>query len=176
MNTIFGPLTLLTLPLAAITGPRQLAEVDVPCLTSGSMTSSARVALLPTDSTSATLRSVAPTFTEAASATEAAGKKITEARRLSGLTWEELARAMGVTRRTLHLWANGRPIGSANEERLARLLAAVRAVDRRTSRSTRDAIMTPAGVDGRLPLDLLADGQFEDFIATVGRGARRVDG
>jgi transcriptional regulator with XRE-family HTH domain len=182
MSTILGPLALIRLPpQVAITATAARQAVVVAgfafALASGpTTTSSAAVAPLPTDSTSSTLRAIALALAEAASATEAAGKKIAEARRLSGLTWEELARAMGVTRRTLHLWANGRPIGAANEERLGRLLAAVRAVDRRTARTTRDAIMTPIGMDGRLSLDLLNEGRFADFVAIVGRGAGRADG
>ena len=83
---------------------------------------------------------------------------------------------MDVARRTLHLWANGRPIGAANEERLSRLLATIRVVNRGTARANRSAIMTPAGASEELPLDLLAQARFDEFIAVVGRGAGRASG
>ena len=35
---------------------------------------------------------------------------IFELRRLTGFTWDELALLLSVTRRSLHLWANGGPI------------------------------------------------------------------
>jgi DNA-binding XRE family transcriptional regulator len=143
----------------------------------GSPTSaSAATALLMPDGTSATPRTVIPFLRETAGGTEAAGRKIAEVRRISGLTWEELAATMRVSRRTLHLWANGRPIAAANEERLARLLATVRSVDRGTARATRSVIMDPTGSDEHLPLDLLAQQRFDDFIALVGRGSGRADG
>lgn len=41
----------------------------------------------------------------------------------SGLTWEQLARAIGVSRRSLHLWAAGAKVSSVNQERVARLYA-----------------------------------------------------
>lgn len=179
MNTTLGPLALVTLPPQVVaTAARQAVFVVgfAFALAGGATTtSSAAVAPLLPDSTSATPRAVAPMLPEPTGATEAAGKRIAEARRLSGLTWEELAYAMGVTRRTLHLWANGRPISATNEGRLTRLLAAIRAVDRGTARGTRTKIVAPAEVDGHLPLDLLTEGRFTDFIAVVGHGAGRAD-
>ena len=35
------------------------------------------------------------------------GAAIAELRRVSGLTWDQLARLVGVSRRTLHFWASG---------------------------------------------------------------------
>ena len=37
---------------------------------------------------------------------------IFELRRLTGFTWDELALLLSVTRRSLHLWANGGPINT----------------------------------------------------------------
>lgn len=44
----------------------------------------------------------------------------------SGLTWEQIGRLFGVSRRAIHLWANGSRMNSANAERLGRLVAHVR--------------------------------------------------
>ena len=59
-----------------------------------------------------------------------AGAVIGELRRLSGLTWDQLARLLGVSRRSVHFWASGKPMAQSNEEHLRRLLAVVRKVDR----------------------------------------------
>jgi len=40
---------------------------------------------------------------------------------------------MGVSRRSLHLWASGKAMASTNEEKLARVLAVVRQLDRGTA-------------------------------------------
>jgi transcriptional regulator with XRE-family HTH domain len=104
--------------------------------------------------------------------TGASARKVAEARLLSGLTWDELARAMSASRRSLHFWANGRPIGAPNEERLARLLAALRMTDRGTGTANRAAIIGPDAA-GRVPLDLLAAGLFEEFKASLGPGRGR---
>ena len=47
---------------------------------------------------------------------------IMELRRLSGLTWEQIATLFNVARRSLHFWASGKPVNAPNEERLRRVL------------------------------------------------------
>ena len=42
----------------------------------------------------------------------------------------QLATLFGVARRSLHLWASGRPMSGPNEERLHRLVAVLRRIDR----------------------------------------------
>ena len=42
-----------------------------------------------------------------------AGAAIGELRRLSGLTWDQLARIFSVSRRSLHFWASGKPMTPA---------------------------------------------------------------
>lgn len=44
----------------------------------------------------------------------------------SGLTWEQLGRLFGVSRRAVHLWANGSRMNSANAELLGKLVSHVR--------------------------------------------------
>ena len=46
---------------------------------------------------------------------------LTEVREASGLTWEQLARYFGVSRRSVHLWAAGGRMSASNEELLAHL-------------------------------------------------------
>lgn len=98
-----------------------------------------------------------------------AGDAIAELRRLSGLTWDQLARLFDVSRRSLHFWASGKPSTPANEERLQRLVAVLRKIDRGTGPATRAVLVTPLR-DGRLPVDLLAEGRFDDVARVVGPG------
>jgi DNA-binding transcriptional regulator YiaG len=102
-------------------------------------------------------------------------KVVLELRRLSGLTWEELAIALEVSRRTLHHWASGKPISATNEQHLLRLLALVKHIDRGTAKRNRELLLSPAP-DNRLLLDLLSNGQFDDIAAIAGRGIGRSAG
>src|SRR4051812_580671 len=44
-----------------------------------------------------------------------AGAAIAELRRLTGFTWDQLARLFHVSRRSLHFWASGKIMTPANE-------------------------------------------------------------
>ncbi|HJX63676.1 MAG TPA: XRE family transcriptional regulator [Polyangia bacterium] len=98
-----------------------------------------------------------------------AGGAIGELRRLSGLTWDQLGRLLGVSRRSLHFWAAGKAMTPANEEHLHRVLAAIRKIDRGTAAANRAALLA-ASKDGEIPLDLLAAGQYDRVVAVVGVG------
>lgn len=87
-------------------------------------------------------------------------KALLELRRLSGLTWAELARLFGVSRRSLHFWASGTRLSAGNEEKLYRLLAVIRKVDRGTAQKNRLVLLTPDD-HGDLPLDLLRAGEYQ---------------
>jgi transcriptional regulator with XRE-family HTH domain len=84
------------------------------------------------------------------------GAAIGELRRLSGLTWEQLARLLDVSRRSLHFWASGHAMNASHEERLARVLAVVRKVDRGSSSANR-ALLLNAMEDGVIPVLLASD-------------------
>jgi transcriptional regulator with XRE-family HTH domain len=86
---------------------------------------------------------------------------IMELRRLSGLTWEQLASLFNVARRSLHFWASGKPVNAPNEERLRRVLAAVRRADRGTAAKNRALLLQDR--DGVVPYDLLARGEYDAF-------------
>jgi hypothetical protein len=100
---------------------------------------------------------------------------IFELRRLGGLTWEELARLLSVTRRSLHLWANGGPINSPNEKHVRDLLMAMRELDRGTARENRGLLLAPLR-DGGTVSELLQARRFEDAVALAGRGRGRAVG
>ncbi len=101
-----------------------------------------------------------------------ASNAIMELRRLSGMTWDQLARLFGVARRTLHFWASGKALNAGNEERLHRMLATIRRIDRGSARANRDALFT-AHSDGALPFDLLQAGKYGDVIDRLGEAGQR---
>ena len=99
---------------------------------------------------------------------------IAELRRLSGLTWDQLARLFNVSRRSLHFWASGKPMAPSNEEHLQRLLAVVRTIDRGTATANR-AVLLAAREDGTFPFDMLAIGAYDRVLALLAPGeVRRV--
>jgi hypothetical protein len=98
---------------------------------------------------------------------------IFELRRLSGLTWEELATLLSVTRRSLHLWANGASINARNEKQVRDLVMAMRELDRGTARENRGLLLAPLP-DGELTVgDLLRGQHFTEVLDLVGRGRGR---
>ena len=113
--------------------------------------------------------------TEADRIVEGTQRKVFEIRRLSGLTWDQMARVFGVSQRTAHFWASGKPLTAANEERVSRLLGMLRRIDRGSAAKNRAALMEP-GAGGVIPFDLLLDGRLGDAETAlgVGQGASRV--
>lgn len=95
------------------------------------------------------------------------GSRLYELRRLTGLTWDEIARLFHVSRRSVFLWASGRPMNSDNETMLARLLAFVQGADLGSARANRQMLLgsTPGG---DLVIDLLAAGRVADARAAAG--------
>lgn len=104
--------------------------------------------------------------------TEATRRAVSELRRISGLTWEQLAGLFGVSRRSVHFWASGRPLNATNHERLMRVLDVVRHADRGTARSTRAALLDARG--GSTALEMLADQQFQEARIALGQGRPRL--
>lgn len=101
---------------------------------------------------------------EAASLAVPAGEAIAELRSLSGLTWDQLARLLGVSRRSLHLWASGKPMAATNQEKLARVLAILKQLDRGTAVANRTWLLAPSA-EGQLPFDLLKVGAYGQVVA-----------
>jgi hypothetical protein len=92
-----------------------------------------------------------------------------ELRRLSGLTWHQLARLFGVTPRSLHFWVSGKPLAPANEEHLNRLLATIRQLDRGNAQENR-ALLLGVHKEGVIPFDLLVEGQYKRVLSLLGPG------
>ncbi len=110
--------------------------------------------------------------TQMESETEATRKAVSELRRISGLTWEQLAGLFGVSRRSVHFWASGKPLNAGNHQRLMRVLDVVRDADRGTARSTRAALLDARA--GTTPFEMLADQQFREAYLALGRGRTRL--
>jgi DNA-binding transcriptional regulator YiaG len=72
----------------------------------------------------------------------------------SGLTWDHLGKVFGVSRRAVHLWANGGRMNSINAQTLADLVAVVRELPARSPSDARAQLLA-AGPDGRSKLDTL---------------------
>lgn len=94
---------------------------------------------------------------------------INQLKRLSGLTWDQLGRVFGVSRRSLHLWASGKPLSASNEERLHQVLETIKLIDRGTAGQNRSILLSVTG--GVAPIDLLASGQYEEAVDAIGRGS-----
>jgi transcriptional regulator with XRE-family HTH domain len=91
---------------------------------------------------------------------------IAELRRLSGLTWDQLAALFNVSRRSVHFWASGKPMSAAHERRLLRVLDVLRTADRGDARSNRSALLTVQ--HGTSALELLIQGQFDEARVRLG--------
>ena len=104
--------------------------------------------------------------------TEATRKAVSELRRISGLTWEQLAGLFGVSRRSVHFWASGKPLNATNHDRLMRVLDVVRYADRGTARSTRAALLDAR--QGTTAFEMLADQRFRGARRALGRGRERI--
>jgi transcriptional regulator with XRE-family HTH domain len=94
---------------------------------------------------------------------------IAKIRQLSGLTWEQLAQMCGTSRRTLHLWASGRRMHTANEERLLRILGILLHLDRGSSDENRRQLLAVRH-DGVRIVDLIAQGMVDEAASVVGLG------
>ena len=95
-------------------------------------------------------------------AAESTGEAIMEIRQRSGLTWEELSELFKVSRRSVHHWANGKPLAAGHERTLRRMLAAVRHLDRGNQAGTRALLLAIDPSRGASAFDLLKDGRFDE--------------
>ena len=102
---------------------------------------------------------------------EGTRRAVSELRRLSGLTWDQLGQLFNVTRRSVHFWASGKPLNATNEQRLLQVLAVVRWADRGDARSNRSALLEVR--DGDSPFALLKVGELEAAKAQLGPGPGR---
>ena len=98
--------------------------------------------------------------------TQTTAEAILEVRRRSGLTWEQLSELFDVSRRSVHHWANGKPMSTQHEGEIRRILAALRHVDEGSQAATRDRLLT-IGPSGLSTFDLLAARRFDEVMGQV---------
>jgi len=79
-------------------------------------------------------------------------------RRISGLTWEELASAMGVSKRTLHLWDAGQALSQKHLKHLHGVHGVLERLDNGNPVHLRNLLLWDLG--GRNALVLLREQQF----------------
>lgn len=108
---------------------------------------------------------------EASADVETTRQAITELRRISALTWEQLGGLFNVSRRSVHFWASGKPLNAMNEQRLMEVLDVVRAADRGDARSTRAALFEVQS--GTTAFALLTAERFEEAREILGPGTAR---
>ena len=86
---------------------------------------------------------------------------IRDLRNISGLTWELLAKLLGVSRRTLHSWDNGHPMAVKNEDKLGRIIKAIKSLGKENFAKNRRLLLTT--INDQIPFDLLKEERFEEF-------------
>lgn len=129
-----------------------LGTVGAPAASASEVASAVRAAVR--DAARATGGRVESTSTEteersaASDSGSSVALSVRELKQRSGLTWGELAGAVGVSTRTVHLWANGAVISAANAERLERLSEVATLNRGNDARATRERLITPAANGG----------------------------
>jgi len=78
-----------------------------------------------------------------------ATSRIRQLKEDAGLTWDQVRRLFGVSRRAVHLWAGGARMNAQNEERLAYLEQVVSAVGGATADQRRDILLGSERGGGR---------------------------
>lgn len=125
-----------TLCIIAVSGTSTVAPIVPTTITAFSGTRSDRVVLeqLP----DATVRTVGATPNELP---ELDRDLVHWVKDNSGLTWDQLSRVFGVSRRAVHMWATGSRISAAKAELLRQFAAEVQRVAGATPDETRAALL-----------------------------------
>ena len=84
------------------------------------------------------------------------GETVSRLHQISGLTWEQLARVFGVSRRTLHMWAAGARMNAVNSETLHHVLARVESLGGESPDEMRTRLLR-IGTDGMSLYDRLRE-------------------
>jgi transcriptional regulator with XRE-family HTH domain len=80
----------------------------------------------------------------------------------AGLTWEQVSRLLGVSRRSVHKWLRGEKMASSNEERLHQLNELVAMADAGNGFSTRSRLLD--STNGLSAFDLFRSGRTAEAI------------
>jgi len=93
---------------------------------------------------------------------------VSELRRLSGLTWDQVASLFDVSRRAVHHWASGKPMTAEHEVHLQRILASLRTLHHGSAQPNRQMLFASAGPGGASIFDLLRERKYEQVVEVVG--------
>lgn len=104
-----------------------------------------------------------PALADPSRAASSAADLVAELRRISGLSWQHIARLFNVDRRAVHFWASGRPMSDANAEHLSHLLVLLRQIDRGVPSKMREWLLAPFD-DGVTALELLATKRYDQVL------------
>ncbi len=94
------------------------------------------------------------------------GSAIYEIRRLSGLTWDELAEMLSVSRQATNDWANGKPMKPVNVHKVQGILLALRNLPRLEAAHVRAALLARQP-SGHRALDMIRAGNAVAAIEAV---------
>jgi hypothetical protein len=92
-------------------------------------------------------------------------------RRISGLTWDEIAQIFGLPRQDIDAWVSGQPPSLPQSERFYRLYEAINHVDRGAADANRRALFTLHS--GVVPFQLLVADDCQTFKSLLGPGRGR---
>ena len=106
--------------------------------------------------------SAAPDGQIASAPAETIAKCVLEIRRRSGLTWDEIGGFFQVSRRSVHHWANGKPVSANHDPAIRQVLAAIRHIDRGSQADTRVRLLQ---IDPATGTSLLGRIRREGFAA-----------
>ena len=95
-----------------------------------------------------------------------------EIRRISGLTWAQIAMVFDVSARTPYHWASGKSVSAENHERLGKIVTALRFIDRGSEKENRNLILGNAR-PGQTYLELLSNGEYGLVRQLAGKGVGR---
>lgn len=98
---------------------------------------------------------------------------VNEIRRLTGYSWDRIARILGCTRQAIYNWMTGGKISDDNREKLAQLHAVLRYIDLGLAEENRRVL--DRDHEGYTLADMLAEGRFEEVRELAGRGPGRPD-
>lgn len=147
------------------TGAGSVAKVIgvlvVASMLGSSTTSSASSSPAPIERTSA-VPSNALLPSSKKESTPSTARGILAIRQVANLTWDETARIFGVSRRSVHLWANGRHPSGDQERKLNKVLGILSSYQYLGPSSLRERLMASA-TPGTLYFDLLCKDEFETF-------------
>ena len=97
---------------------------------------------------------------------------VQEFKRLSGLTWAQVAEVFEVSSRAPFDWASGKSVSAKNHAKLASAVAVIRFIDRGASADNRNVLLSEA-VNGQTFLDLLQVAEFQRIREIAGKGKGR---